>query len=140
VTYGQQGQLAELLGSIRPLVNNTSNKADVKQRFMKYGGLWLCAGMSVGLDLPYDTCQQMIIPNLMYPDRSDLFVQKRAGLGDGAEWYNLKTMSNLVQRLGRGVRAVDDKCKSFILDPNFGRLYLETESEFAKLNLIWSKT
>lgn len=138
-TYGQQKELESLLSDLKPLVNNTVNKADVKQRFLRKGGLWLAAGVSEGLDLPYDACQQMIIPTLLYPDRNDLFIQKRVGLADGDYWYKLRTMQNTVQRLGRGVRAIDDKCISFILDPTFSRLHEETKEEFAPLNVIWER-
>lgn len=139
VTYEQQRVLVELLGNLRPLVNNTRNKAEVKRKFMEYGGIWLAAGCAEGLDLPYETCQQMIIPTLMYPDRQDLFVQKRVGLPDGDHWYSLRTMQNTVQRLGRGVRAIDDKCVAHILDPTFGRLYNRIHKEFAPLNIIWER-
>ncbi len=144
-TYHMQGELAALLGNLRPLVNNTRNKAEVKQRFMEYGGLWLCAGVSEGLDLAYEgkaesACQQMIITTMMYPDKGDLFVQKRIGLADGETWYALRTYQNLIQRLGRGVRGMDDKCLSFILDPSFGRLHHKVGHEFPKLNIKWEKT
>jgi Rad3-related DNA helicase len=139
VTYEQQRVLSELLGNLRPLVNNTRNKAEVKRRFIEYGGIWLAAGCAEGIDLPYETCQQMILPTLMYPDRQDLFVQKRVGLADGDHWYKLRTMQNTVQRLGRGVRAIDDKCVAHILDPTFGRLYNSIHTEFAQLNVIWHK-
>lgn len=139
VTYGQQKDLESLLNDLRPLVNNTTNKADVKRRFLDRGGLWLAAGVSEGIDLPYEACQQMIIPTLLYPDRNDLFIQKRVGLADGDYWYKLRTMQNTVQRLGRGVRAIDDRCVSFILDPTFARLHEEVGEEFAKLNVIWSR-
>lgn len=138
-TYGQQKELAELLGKHRPLVNSTTNKAEVKRKFMDRGGIWIAAGVSEGLDLPYESCQQMILPSLLYPDRGDLFVQKRVGLGDGAYWYDLRTMQNTVQRLGRGVRAADDYCVSHILDPSFARLHERVKHEFAELNVIWEK-
>jgi Rad3-related DNA helicase len=138
-TYGQQAELAQLLGNLRPLVNNTRNKAEVKQKFLRYGGIWLAAGVAEGLDLPYEACQQMIVPTMLFPDRTDLFVQKRAGLHDGNYWYALRTYQNLVQRLGRGVRAIDDKCTSFVLDPSFARLHQQVGHEFADLNVIWEK-
>lgn len=143
-TYHMQGELAQLLGSIRPLVNNTRNKAEVKRKFMEYGGLWLCAGVSEGLDLSYENspesaCKQMIITTMMYPDKMDLFVQKRMGLADGEQWYALRTYQNLIQRLGRGVRGMDDKCLSFILDPSFSRLHNRVAHEFPKLNLRWER-
>jgi Helicase C-terminal domain len=139
VTYAQQKELEQLLGNLRPLVNNTRNKADVKRRFLEFGGLWLAAGVSEGLDLPYGACEQMIIPTLMYPDRQDLFIQKRVGMTDGDFWYNLRTMQNTVQRLGRGVRAADDKCVAHILDPTFARVYNRVSHEFATLNILWTK-
>lgn len=139
VTYEMQGVLSQLLGKIRPLVNNTTNKAAVKEKFLRYGGVWLASGCAEGVDLPYDACRQVIIPVLMYPDRGQLFVQKRVGLPDGDRWYKIRTIQNTVQRLGRGLRAEDDWCVSHILDPSFSRLYPQVQDEFASLNIIWEK-
>ncbi len=138
VTYSQQQELRHLLGNLRPLVNSNTNKAEVKRKFVEYGGIWLAAGCVEGLDLPYAQCQQMIIPTLRFPDRQDLFVQKRVGLADGTQWYNLRTYQTLIQQLGRGVRAIDDRCTSFILDPAFARLHNAVGHEFPKLNVKWS--
>lgn len=139
VTYAMQAELSQLLGNIRPLVNNTTNKLAVKERFLRHGGLWLAAGCAEGVDLPGDACRQVIIPVLMYPDRGDLFVQKRVGLPDGDRWYKIRTIQNTIQRLGRGLRSEDDWCVSHILDPSFARLYPQVKDEFASLNVIWEK-
>jgi len=141
VTYGQARLLADLLNELRPMTNRADpvHKAEVVERFKRYGGIWLASGVSEGIDLPYDACRQMIIPTLLYPDRNDLFVQKRVGLADGQEWYDVRTYANTVQRLGRGVRAKDDSCVSHILDPSFARLHDRVGDQFAKMNIIWEK-
>jgi Rad3-related DNA helicase len=136
-TYAQQSLFAEALMDLNPLTNNTKNKQATKERFMKNGGIWLAAGCAEGLDLPYEACQQMIIPTLLFPDKGDAFVQKRVGLEDGQFWYKLRTYQNTVQRLGRGVRAADDKCVSYILDPAFSSVHQTCHDQLAPLNIIW---
>lgn len=138
VTYQQQTLLAELLQDIRPLTNTNANKAKVKKKFTDYGGIWLAAGCTEGIDLPYGQCERVIIPTVRSPDMSDPFVQKRMGLSDGQYWYKLRSVQNVIQCLGRGLRAADDKCESHILDPYFSRIYPEVKHEFAELSMIWS--
>lgn len=136
-TYAQQSLFAEALMDLKPLVNTNKNKQSVKDRFLKTGGIWLAAGCAEGLDLPYSACEQMIIPTLLFPDKGDAFVQKRIGLEDGAFWYKLRTYQNTVQRLGRGVRAADDKCVSWILDPAFSAIHQACHDQLAPLNIVW---
>lgn len=136
-TYAQQSLFAEALMDLNPLTNNTKNKHAIKERFIKNGGIWLAAGCAEGLDLPYEACEQMIIPTLLFPDKGDAFVQKRVGLEDGQFWYKLRTYQNTVQRLGRGVRAADDKCVSYILDPAFSSIHQACHEQLAPLNIVW---
>lgn len=140
VTYTMAEHLSHLLTDLRPLVNHSKNKGAIKERFIKTGGIWLAAGCSEGLDLPYDQCRQIIIPVLMYPDRSDLFIQKRVGLSDGDYWYKLRTIQSTAQRAGRGVRYADDACTTYILDPTFPRTYDTVKHEFSPMNIIWEQT
>ncbi len=139
VTYQQQNLLADLLQDLRPLTNTSQNKAKVKKKFVNDGGIWLAAGCAEGIDLPYSQCEQVIIPNVMFPDMGDPFVQKRMGLSDGQYWYKLRGVQNTIQRLYRGLRAADDKCVGHILDPAWSRVYPELQHEFAEINMIWGR-
>lgn len=138
-TYTQSRELRGYLSHLKPLVNKTDDKDDIKDRFVNNGGLWLASGCAEGLDLPYDTCRQIIIPNILYPDRTDLFVQKRCGLEDGDKWYSVRAMQSTIQRIGRGIRAEDDACVTHILDWTFPRLVEKTQGEFDPLAIQWSK-
>lgn len=140
VTYDQQAIIAEFLDDYPILVNSTKNKAQVKEKFIRQGGIWLAAGCAEGIDLPYKQCQQMIVPRLLFPDRGDMFVQKRIGLEDGGFWYSLRTYQNTIQRLGRGLRAADDECISYILDPAFPSVYSAAQDQFAPINVVWSQS
>lgn len=139
VTYNMQSAFAHALDTLNPLTNSNNNKISVANAFRRRGGIWIAAGLAEGIDLPYDECRQIIIPTLMYPDRGNAFIQKRVGLEGGQHWYKVRTLQNTIQRLGRGVRAADDKCVSYILDPTFPRLYEDTKDEFVSLNTIWSQ-
>lgn len=136
-TYAQQRELAEYLSDLRPLRNDKHNKLATIERFKQHGGVWLAAGCSEGVDLPGDFCPTIIIPTLLFPDKGDIFVQKRLGLPGGEYWYKLRTVQNTIQRIGRGLRSATDSVTVYILDPAFARIYPEVAHEYAKLNVIW---
>ena len=138
-TYSQQGELESELLNLPIWVNRQHNKRQIQEKFREMGGIWLAAGCSEGIDLPYDQCQQVIIPTLLFPDKGEHFVQKRMGLADGQLWYQRKTYQSTLQRLGRGLRAADDFCKMFILDPMFSNLYTAVAHEYAPINMIWGQ-
>ena len=137
VNYGNQRLFAEELEDLKPLVNNQRNKSQIEKQFRVRGGIWLAAGAAEGIDLADEACRVVIIPTLLFPDRSSPYVAKRRGMPDGTKWYGLKTLENTIQRLGRGVRHENDSCSSYILDPYWSRLYSEHEAEFEPLNMVW---
>jgi Rad3-related DNA helicase len=89
-------------------------------------GVLISPSMSMGVDLPYDDCRFQIICKLAFPYLGDPQIKKRMKLGpDGqpsriaSQWYNWQTACTLVQTYGRGVRAIDDACVSYLLDGNY---------------------
>lgn len=82
--------------------------------------------MSMGVDLPYDLCRFQIICKLAFPYLGDPQIKKRMKLGPDGQpsklaslWYNWQTACALVQTYGRGVRAIDDACVTYLLDGNY---------------------
>lgn len=137
VTYGTQRAFAEELEDLQPIVNSQHSKGKAEKRFRLHGGIWLAAGVSEGVDLADEACRVVIIPTLLFPDRSSPYVAKRRGMPDGMEWYGLKALENTIQRLGRGVRSATDQCNQYILDPYWSSLYRQYEGEFEPLNMVW---
>lgn len=72
--------------------------------------------MSEGVDLPYEKCQFQIIYKVPYPYLGDKQINERKNIDP--EWYAYKTIMTLMQAYGRGMRAENDHCDTYILDKN----------------------
>lgn len=72
--------------------------------------------MSEGVDLPYEKCQFQIIYKVPYPYLGDRQINERKNIDP--EWYAYKTIMTLMQAYGRGMRAENDHCDTYILDKN----------------------
>lgn len=135
VSYRVGRAIADRLGS-RAVFHDPSTRAAAIKRFKESTSPLVLVSPSVerGEDFPDDICRFIVIVKLPYPYLGDPRISRRLYLPDGQKWYNLKTVSKLIQMTGRGMRHEEDSCVSYILDPGFGRLYtsLETRSMFPK--------
>ncbi len=77
--------------------------------------------MSEGVDLPYEKCQFQVIYKIPFPYLGDKQINKRKHIDP--KWYAYKTIMTLIQAYGRGMRAEDDFCATYILDGNVNMLY-----------------
>jgi Rad3-related DNA helicase len=76
--------------------------------------------MSEGVDLPYDKCRFQIIYKIPFPYLGDKQINMR--MKKDQRWYAYKTAMTLVQTYGRGMRADDDSCVTYILDSDIQML------------------
>ena len=80
--------------------------------------------MERGIDLPGNLCRVIIFAKVPFPNLGDPQVKTRLyGSRKGQLWYAVQTARAVVQGTGRGMRAADDKCISYILDVSFERWY-----------------
>ncbi|MBC7100652.1 MAG: ATP-dependent DNA helicase [Methanobacteriales archaeon] len=77
--------------------------------------------MSEGVDLPYDKCRFQVIYKIPFPYLGDKQVNMRQKRDK--KWYAYKTVMTLMQAYGRGMRAHDDECYTYILDANITMLF-----------------
>lgn len=77
--------------------------------------------MSEGVDLPYEKCQFQVIYKIPFPYLGDKQINKRKEMDP--KWYAYKTIMTLIQAYGRGMRAEDDFCATYILDGNVQMLF-----------------
>lgn len=70
--------------------------------------------MATGWDFPYDECRYQIIGKVPFPDSRDKIIQARTKIDPEYSYYI--TMQSLVQATGRGMRAEDDVCETFVID------------------------
>ncbi|WP_288268605.1 helicase C-terminal domain-containing protein [uncultured Methanobrevibacter sp.] len=77
--------------------------------------------MSEGVDLPYDKCRFQIIYKVPFPYLGDKQINMRQRRDK--RWYAYKTVMTIMQAYGRGMRAEDDSCTTYILDKDITMLF-----------------
>lgn len=123
------------------IVNEASDKSEKLDYFKQHGGIFLASGCAEGVDLKGDLCRLNIIPKLPFPDLKDPIVAKRKALQDGDEWYALETLKVVIQACGRSTRDLNDFSKTYILDPNFARLFRQYKNKLPQSfvdSIVWS--
>lgn len=112
----------------RRLVFHTAkDKLAQIERFKETPGAVLVSpSITTGVDLPYELCDFQVICKIPFPDRSDPQVARRMkemapGVPNakGQSWYSWVTICNVIQAYGRGMRAADDRCDTYLLDGNW---------------------
>lgn len=83
--------------------------------------VFVSPSMSEGVDLPYEKCQFQVIYKIPFPYLGDKQINKRRLLDP--KWYAYKTVMTLIQAYGRGMRAEDDYCVTYVLDGNIKMLF-----------------
>lgn len=94
----------------------------------------LSPAMERGINLPHDSCRFTVIIKVPYPYLGDPQVSARLyrGKSAGRAWYEATTVRRIVQATGRGMRAPDDSCTSYILDSAFGGFYQRNVAMFPR--------
>jgi len=109
--------------------NNASERDGALKNYLKTpNSILLAASMSRGVDLKYDDCRICVIPKIPYPSLGDKQVARRLYQPtprEGELWYKRQTLATIIQMAGRGMRAEDDWCRTYILDEQFRRLWAE---------------
>jgi len=118
ITHGEsdrQSQLYHFIRSNQPLV-------------------LLSPSMERGVDLPGDYCRFIVIAKVPFPYLGDPQVSARLhrGKSAGQAWFDATTARRIVQATGRGMRAPDDFCVSYILDSAFRGFYSRSQSMFPR--------
>ena len=77
----------------------------------------LCSpSYGTGWDFAYDQCEYIIIPKVPFPYAETRVMQER---NKDAHYRIYCAILEMIQMIGRGRRAHDDRCETFILDNNF---------------------
>lgn len=95
-------------------------------------GVLLAPSFDRGVDLHQDDCRVIVIAKTPFPYLGDKQVSKRVySTGrTGKTWYAVQTIRTICQMTGRGMRSVDDWCRTYILDSQFTRLYQQNRRLF----------
>ena len=93
----------------------------LEQYMRRPDSIMLAPSMKRGIDLADDACRVQILAKCPFPALGDKQVSSRTHLPNGQMWYTVKTIRDIVQMTGRGVRHPEDYCTTYILDQQFAR-------------------
>lgn len=135
VSYGNVSQILKLTKyAERMITHRESDRQSQLHHFMESNQplVLLSPSMERGIDLPGDYCRFVIIAKMPFPNLGDSQVAARLyrSKSAGQTWYNATTARRIVQATGRGMRAADDYCTSYILDSAFGDFYHSNQNIF----------
>lgn len=97
---------------------------------MTKGMILMGPSLTHGLDLFDDLCRFIITAKIPYPNLADKFVKTKMSINP--RWYQWKTVVDLIQSLGRGIRNENDWCITYILDGSLGDLIHRNKQDFSK--------
>ncbi|WP_305515521.1 helicase C-terminal domain-containing protein [Methanobrevibacter sp. V14] len=122
-SYKCQQYILNNLYNSRLISHASKNREQVLNFFEKDENplVLVSPSMSEGVDLPYDKCRFQIIYKMPFPYLGDKQVNMR--MKRDKKWYAYKTVMTLMQAYGRGMRAEDDSCYTYIIDSDINMLF-----------------
>ena len=121
VTYSDAALISKYLKHKHIIYTNKDDKEETVSKWKAEGGILLGAGLTTGIDLPWDLCRLNIICKIPFPNTADKYVQKRRAIDP--KWYALYAARQVVQASGRSTRNETDFSVTVILDNRWQRLY-----------------
>ena len=114
-SYKCQQYITNNLYNSRLVSHTSKNREQVLNFFEKDDNplVLVSPSMSEGVDLPYDKCRFQVIYKIPFPYLGDKQVNMR--MKRDKKWYAYKTVMTLMQAYGRGMRAEDDSCYTYII-------------------------
>ena len=97
--------------------SHTTRQAIEQYRRAGPGAVLVSPSVAQGYDFPYSECEYMIISKIPFISNASAIIKARAR--SDKQYLNYVAALSLVQRSGRGMRAADDRCETFIVDDNF---------------------
>lgn len=91
---------------------------DAVERFKRSStGVLVSPSVEEGYDFPGDQCRYQILAKVPFVDTRSLILQARHK--SDKTYLNYLTALSIVQQVGRGMRAAEDFCESFIIDDHW---------------------
>lgn len=131
VSYKRRDQLLDITRNrLRMMTHNRHNTREVVEEFKKSkpGTVLVSPSMTTGWDFPYEECEFQIILKIGFPDTRSKVMKARCSSDKELSGY--MAMVDLVQTVGRGMRAEDDMCETIILDDSI-TWFLDRYKKFA---------
>lgn len=114
----------------RMVTHGRFNTMDEIRKFKaaKPGTILVSPSVTTGYDFPYSECEFQIICKIPFPDSRDPVVKARSDID--SKYAAHVAMQDLVQAVGRGMRAEDDRCETFIIDDH-AKWFLNRNADLA---------
>lgn len=126
----------------RILTHQTDNRNEVLN--MHYQSdlptILVSPSMITGVDLYEDFSRHQTIIKIPYPNLGSKKIKKR--METKKNWYNWKTVVDLIQSYGRSIRSKDDTANTYILDGSFSNILKFNDNilpNWFKEAVIWIK-
>jgi Rad3-related DNA helicase len=99
--------------------HGSRNTRDVVDRFKraKPPAVLVSPSLETGWDFPHEECRYQILAKVPFVDTRSAIVQARAKADK--KYLNYLTALSIIQMCGRGMRAEDDFCETFIIDDHW---------------------
>lgn len=106
------------------------------------GSILVAPSVDRGIDLPGEACRVQVIAKVPYPNLGDKQIAARVygGGRQGQNWFNMETVSTIVQMTGRAVRSREDWAVCYVLDKQFLSLWSKARGLFPAYwrdGLVW---
>lgn len=94
-------------------------RTDTAEQIAKFkaagpGAILVSPAVTTGYDFPYGECEFQILSKIPFPDSRDPITKARSIVDK--QYPAHLAMQELIQGCGRGMRAEDDRCETFIVD------------------------
>lgn len=111
----------------RLLFHDSTNRDDKLKTHMNSDSdtVLVSPSMMAGIDLKDDLSRFQIIMKMPYPNIQSKKIKKR--IETYSEWYNWKTVVDLMQSYGRSIRSNTDHADTFILDSSFSDIITQSD-------------
>jgi len=120
----QQNLIDGIAEDLKPrLIIHASNDREEKlaEWMRSRDKVFVSVAFSEGQDWKYDVCDAQILLKIPFPNLGDNRVRRRLEIGN-RQWYDNRTMLEVIQAYGRAIRAEDDTARFYVVDGSFTRL------------------
>lgn len=116
----------------RLLIHTNSNREDTLKHHLdsEFETVLVSPSMMNGIDLKDDLSRFQIILKVPFPNLQSIKVKKR--LETNGDWYNWKTLIEIMQSYGRSIRSEEDWAETYILDSCFDQVLTRKLPDYFK--------
>ena len=110
--------------------SDTREKSLTQHISSEYSTIIVSPSMITGIDLKDDLSRFQIILKVPFPNLTSMKIKKR--LESNPEWYNWKTLVDILQAYGRSIRNEKDWAETYILDECFDQILNNNVPQYFK--------